>query len=139
MRKLFGGVYEHLFGDRGLSLLTCLVSETVDRSALAFQGVHDVKRGHGLSSSVLAVGDGVTDNVAEEGFEDGAGLVVHQSRDALHATTASQPTDGGLRDALDVVAHDLAMTLGAALAKALATLSTAGHVGRLLKVRLPLQ
>ena len=45
-------------------------------------------------------------------------------RDTLDTATASQTTDGGLGDALDVVAQDLAVALGAALAETLATFST---------------
>ena len=36
-----------------------------------------------------------------------ADLLVDQAREALDATTASQPTDSGLGDALDVVPEDL--------------------------------
>ena len=39
----------------------------------------------------------------------------------LDTAAAGQTTDGGLRDALDVVTQNLAVTLGAALAEALAT------------------
>ena len=44
-------------------------------------------------------------------------------RDTLDTATASQTTDGRLGDALDVVAQDLAVALGAALAETLATFS----------------
>ena len=44
----------------------------------------------------------------------------HTGRDTLHTTATSQTADGGLGDALDVVAEDFAMTLGAAFAEALA-------------------
>ena len=45
-------------------------------------------------------------------------------RDTLDTATASQTTNSGLGDALDVVAQDLAVALGAALAETLATFST---------------
>lgn len=44
-------------------------------------------------------------------------------RDTLDASTASETADGGLGDALDVVAEDLAVTFGAAFAKAFASFS----------------
>ena len=44
-------------------------------------------------------------------------------RDTLDTATASETSDGGLRDTLDVVLQDLAMALGAALAEALAALA----------------
>jgi hypothetical protein len=42
-------------------------------------------------------------------------------RDTLDTTTTCETTNGGLGNALDVVTEDLAMTLGTALAEALAT------------------
>ena len=41
--------------------------------------------------------------------------------------TAGETADGGLGDALDVVAKDLAVTLGATLSESLASFSTSGH------------
>ena len=43
---------------------------------------------------------------------------------ACRTTTTSETANGGLGDALDVVAEHLAMTLGAALSESLASLST---------------
>ena len=48
-------------------------------------------------------------------------------RDALDTTAASQTADGGLGNALDVVAQHLAVTLRAALAQTLATFATTRH------------
>ena len=45
---------------------------------------------------------------------------------------AREAADGGLGDALDVVAKDLAVALGAALSESLASLSTSRHVVRVL-------
>eukprot|EP00578_Thalassiosira_sp_NH16_P014433 CAMPEP_0181116920 /NCGR_PEP_ID=MMETSP1071-20121207/22213_1 /TAXON_ID=35127 /ORGANISM="Thalassiosira sp., Strain NH16" /LENGTH=65 /DNA_ID=CAMNT_0023201207 /DNA_START=481 /DNA_END=678 /DNA_ORIENTATION=+ len=64
---------------------------------------------------MLRVGDGVTDDVLEEDLEDAAGLLVDETGDALHAAATGKATDGGLGDALDVIAKDLAVTLGASL------------------------
>jgi hypothetical protein len=47
----------------------------------------------------------------------------HTGRDTLDTTTTRQTADGGLGDTLDVVAQDLAVTLGAALAETLAALA----------------
>jgi len=79
---------------------------------------------------VLGVGHGVTDDVLEEDLEDTAGLLVDEAGDALDTTTACEAADGGLGDALDVVAKDLAVALGAALSESLASLSTSRHVVR---------
>jgi hypothetical protein len=70
---------------------------------------------------VLGVGDGVTDDTLEEGLEHTTGLFVDHGGDTLDTATAGETTDRGLGDTLDVVAENLAMALGTALAEALAT------------------
>ena len=45
-------------------------------------------------------------------------------RDTLDTATASETADGGLGDALDVVAQDLAVALGAAFAETFAAFTT---------------
>ena len=99
----------------------CLAAEAVEGAALALEGVDDVHGGDGLAAGVLGVGHGVTDHVLEEHLEHAAGLLVDEARDALDATTAREAADGGLGDALDVVAQHLAVALGAALAESLAS------------------
>lgn len=44
-------------------------------------------------------------------------------RDTLDTTSASETSDGGLGDTLDVISQDLSVTLGAALAETLAALA----------------
>ena len=61
----------------------CLTAEAVQGAALAFEGVDHVHGGHGLPLRVLGVGDGVTDHVLQEHFEDTAGLLVDQAGDTL--------------------------------------------------------
>ena len=101
----------------------CLTTETVEGTALALEGVDNIERGDGLALGVLSVGDGVTDDTLEEGLEDTTGLLVDHGRDTLDTATTRQTADGGLRNALDVVAKNLAVTLGTALAEALAALA----------------
>ena len=48
---------------------------------------------------------------------------IHTGRDTLDTTTTCETADGGLGDTLDVVTKNLAVTLGSALAEALATFS----------------
>ena len=105
-----------------------LAAEAVQSAALAFQRVDDVHGGDRLALGVLAVGDGITDDVLQEHLQDTTGLLVDEARDALHTTTASQAADGGLGNALDVVTQYLAMTFGATFAKAFASFATSRHV-----------
>ena len=105
-----------------------LSAEAVESLALALEGVDNIHGGDSLAASVLSVGDRVADHVLKEYLEHTAGLLVDEAADALHTTTASQAADGGLGDALDVVAQDLAVALGADLAEALAALAASRQV-----------
>jgi hypothetical protein len=104
-----------------------LTAEAVEGAALPLEGVDDVERGDSLALGVLGVGDGVTDDTLEEGLEDTAGLLVDHGGNTLDTATTSETADGGLGDTLDVVAKNLAMTLGAALAETLAAFATSSH------------
>lgn len=48
---------------------------------------------------------------------------IHTGRDTLDTTSASETSDGGLGDTLDVVAKNLSVALGTALAETLAALA----------------
>lgn len=93
--------------------------EAVEGAALALERVHHVHGRDRLALGVLRVGDGVPDHVLQEHLEHPAGLLVDEAGDALDAAAPGQPPDGGLGDALDVVAQHLAVALGAPLAQAL--------------------
>jgi len=125
MQRNVGGPVKGLDVDGAAS---SLAAEAVEGASLPLEGVDDVHGGDGLPLGVLGVGDGVADDVLKEHLEHAAGLLVDEARDTLHSSAASQTTDGRLGDALDVVAQHFAMTLGAALAESLASLSTSGHV-----------
>ena len=100
-----------------------LTSESVEGLALPLEGVDNIHGGDGLPASVLGVGDGITDDVLKEDLEDSAGLLVDEAADALDSTPAGKTADGRLGDALDVVAKDLPVALGAALSETLSSLS----------------
>ena len=105
-----------------------LTSESVESTSLSLKSVDDVHSGNGLSASVFGVGDGVSDDVLEEHLEDTTGLLVDETKDALHATTASETADSRLGDTLDVITQDLSVALGTALSETLSSLSTSRHV-----------
>ena len=73
---------------------------------------------------MLGVGNGITNDGLKEGLENTTSLLVDHGGDTLDTTTASETTDGGLGDTLDVVTQDLAVTLGATLSEALTTFAT---------------
>uniref|UniRef100_A0ABI7YUK7 Histone H4 n=1 Tax=Felis catus TaxID=9685 RepID=A0ABI7YUK7_FELCA len=68
-----------------------------------------------------------TRGVLKEHLEHPAGLLVDEAGDALDAAAPGQPPDGGLGDALDVVAQHLAVALGAPLAQALPAFAATRH------------
>ena len=104
-----------------------LSAEAVQSAALAFQSIDDVHSRDGLSLGVLGVGNSVTDDVLEEHLEYSTSLLVDESRDTLHTTTASQTADSGLGDTLDVITKHFAMTLGAALSQTFASFTATRH------------
>lgn len=94
---------------------------------------------------MLGVGDSIADDAFEEGLENTTGFFVdhwkvsrqgapvgrkgkegegrHTSRNTLDTSTTRKTADGGLGDALDVIAENLAVTLRSAFAEAFATFS----------------
>jgi len=104
-----------------------LASKTVEGAALALKSIDDVHSSDGLAASVLGVGHSITDNVLEENLEDTTGLLVDQTGDTLDSTTTSKTADGGLGDALDVIAENLTMALGSTLSESLSSLSASRH------------
>lgn len=111
-----------------LQQMRCLTAETVEGAALTFQRIDYVHGGDGLPLGVLGVCDGVTDHVFKEHLEYTTGLLVDQTRDTLDTTAASQTADSGLRDTLDVVTENFAMTLSATLSQTLASFTATRHV-----------
>ena len=77
---------------------------------------------------MFGVGDGVTDDVIEEVFEHMTSFFVNQSRYTLDTSTTSKAANRGLRDALDRISHNFAMTLSSTLSEAFGSFSTSRHV-----------
>jgi hypothetical protein len=93
----------------------CLTSETVEGLALTLERIDNIHGSDSLTTGMLSVGDRVTDDILKEYLEHTTGLLVDETRDTLDTATTSETADGGLGDALDVIAKDLSVTLGASL------------------------
>ena len=91
---------------------------------MAFQGVDNVESGDSLSLGMLGVSDGITDDVFQEDLEDTSGFFVDQAGDTLDTTSASQSSDGGLGDPLDVITQDFSVPLGTSLSKSLSAFAS---------------
>ena len=92
-----------------------LPTKSVQGSALALEGIDDIKCCHRLATGVLSVGDCIPDDILQEDLEDAPSLFIDESRDTLDTTTASQSTDGRLCNSLDVVSEYLSVALGTSL------------------------
>ena len=117
------------FGGVGVGSKDLLTTESVESASLALERVDHVHGSDGLPLGVLRVGNSIPDNVLQEHLENASGLFVDESGDSLDTATASKTTDGGLRDALDVITENLSVTLGASLSKTLSSLAAASHSG----------
>jgi hypothetical protein len=73
---------------------------------------------------MLRVGHTVTNDILKKDLEHSTGFFVDQSTDTLHTTTTGQTTNGRLGNSLDIVAKNLSVTLGTALAESLSSFST---------------
>ncbi len=102
-------------------------SETVEGLSLALEGVDNIHGCDSLTTSMLRVGDRVTDDILKENLEHTAGLLINETRYTLDTATTSETADGRLGDALDVIAKDLSVTLGASLSKTFASFSATRH------------
>lgn len=116
-----------LFPSDGKKKKKDLTAETIQSTSLPLEGVDDVHGRDGLPLGVFGVGDGISDDVLEEHLQDTTSFLVDETGDTLDSTATSKTTDGRLRDALDVVTQNLAMTLGATLSESLASLATTRH------------
>ena len=106
----------------------CSTAETVQSASLALQSVDNVHGSDGLSLGVLGVSNSISDHVLQKHLKNTTGLFVDETGDTLHTTTASQTTDGGLGNPLDVVTKNLPVALSTSLPETLASFSTSRHV-----------
>ena len=104
-----------------------LAAEAIQGAALPLQRVHHVHGGDRLPLSMLGVRDCISDHVLQEHLQHTAGLLVDQTGYTLHTATASQTTDGGFGDSLDVIAKHFAVTLGASFSESLSSFASSAH------------
>ena len=107
--------------------MAALTSESVKSATLPLECIDDIHGSDSLPLGVLSVSDSIANDVLQEHLEDGAGLLVDQTRNTLDSTTAGQTANGGLGNTLDVVTQNLAVPLGATLAESLASLAASRH------------
>ena len=94
---------------------------------MSLESVDDVHGGDGLSSCVLSVGDGVSDDVLEEDLQDASRLFVDLAGNTLDSSSSGKSSNSGLGDTLDVVSENLSVSLGSTLSESFSSLSSSGH------------
>jgi len=104
-----------------------LPTKSVQSPALPLEGINHIQTGDCLALCVFGVSNGVSDNVLQKGFEHAPSFLVDHCGNALDPPTAGKPTNGRLRDALDVVAEDLAVSFGASFAETFADFTAPRH------------
>lgn len=96
-----------------VSETTNLTAESVQSPSLSLECIDYIHSGDGLPLCMFGVCDGIADDVLEEHFQNAACLLVDQSRDSLHTTSASQTANCWFGDTLDIVTKNFPVTLGA--------------------------
>ena len=112
------------FGQMGENL----TSESVEGTSLPLESIDHIHGGDSLPLGVFSVGDSIPDHILQENLENSTSLLIDEARDSLDSSTTSQPPDGGLGDALDVVSQHLPVPLGTSLSQSLSTFATSSHV-----------
>jgi hypothetical protein len=97
----------------------CLSTKSVQGLALSFECIHDVHGRHGFTPGVFRVRDSITDAIFQKHFEHTTCFFINQSTNTFHTTTTGQTTNGWFGNTLNIIAQDLAVTFGTALAELL--------------------
>ena len=82
-------------------------SETIEGSALAFESIDNVECCDRLSLGMLSIGDRVSDDVLQEGFEDDSALIIDQGADSFDSSSSGESSDCWLGDTHDVLLDGL--------------------------------
>ena len=104
-----------------------LTSETIQGTALAFEGIDHIHGCYCLPLGMFRVGYRVSDDIFKEHLENASGLFIDQPRDALHTTSTSQSANCRFGNSLNVITKDFAMPFCTSLAKPLSTFASTSH------------
>ena len=77
--------------------LNCLTSKAIEGASLPLESIDHIKGSDGLTTSMLSVGDSITDDVLKEDLEDSPGLLIDEARDTLDTTTTSETANSRLQ------------------------------------------
>eukprot|EP00268_Persea_americana_P027708 TRINITY_DN2701_c0_g1_i1.p2 TRINITY_DN2701_c0_g1~~TRINITY_DN2701_c0_g1_i1.p2 ORF type:complete len:116 (-),score=21.75 TRINITY_DN2701_c0_g1_i1:107-454(-) len=100
-------------------------TKAIESPPLPLESIDNIHSSHSLPPGMLCVGHSISDDIFQKDLQDPASLLIDEAADALHAPSACESSDGGLRDSLDVVPQDFPVPLRSSLAQPLSSLSTA--------------
>ena len=107
--------------------LAAKATKAVQSATLPLEGVYHIHCSDGLPLGMLRVGDGISDHILEEHLQHAPSLLVDESGNTLHASSAGQTSDSRLGDALDIVPQDFPVPLSPTFSKALSALAFSSH------------
>ena len=76
---------------------------------------------------MLSVSDCIPDHTFPVVLENNSGLFVDVSADSVHTTSSSKSSDSWLSNALDVISHDLSVSLSSSLFKTFSSFASSRH------------
>ena len=106
----------------------CSATEAVQGLSLAFQRVDNVERSDSLAASVFSVCHGIANDILQKDLQNSTRFLVYEAADSLDSSPSGEPADGGLCNAVDIIAQDLAMALGAGLAESFSAFPASTHL-----------
>ena len=101
-----------------------LSTETVKGTTLSLKSEHNVHSSYSLTTSVLSVGNSITDDIFKEDLQHSSSFFIDGSRNTLDSSTTSETTNGRLGDTLDVITKNFSVALGSRLSKSFASFSS---------------
>ena len=114
-------------GECGSGPYGILTSKTIEGTALAFESIDYIHCCYCLPLGMFRVRHRVSDDVLQEHLENASGLLVDESRDALHTTSASQSANCRFGNSLDVITEDLAMPFCTSFSESLSSFASSSH------------
>merc|ERR1719347_973346 len=104
-----------------------LSAKSVEGPSLPFEGINDIHCGDCLPLGMLGIRHSVPDDILQEDLQNAPGFFVDQTRDSLHTTSPSKPSDGRFCDTLNVIPQDFTVPLRSPLAKTLSSFAASTH------------
>merc|ERR1712012_1455813 len=104
-----------------------LSPESIKSASLSLQCIDDIHCCNRLPLGMFSVGNGITDDIFQEDFQNSSGFLVNKSRDSFHSSSSCQSTDSWFCDTLDVISQHLTMTFCSSFSQSFSSFATSRH------------